>query len=117
MFDWQPMDKTPAEILKILLKPTADIRTCKAPPNNISHNVCFLLDTSYLESQNDWKCDDMGAWTNNGVKRIQLALRTDGDIVPVDSPFEGYTLKRVYYKNKSSPDLKKVVSSLQGKKY
>lgn len=117
MFDWQPVNKTPAEILKILLKPTSDIRTCKVPPNSISHNVCFLLNSSGLESQNDWKCDDMGSWTNNGVKRIQLALRPDGDVVPVDNACEGYTLKRVYYKNKSSPDLKKVVSFLQGKKY
>ena len=63
---------------------------------------------------NDWKCDDMGAWKNNGVQRIQLALRPNGDVVPVDNSNEGYTLKRTYFKNKSSPDLKKVVSFLPG---
>jgi hypothetical protein len=106
------MNKTPSEILKILLKPTADNTTCKVPPHNISHNVSFLLDRSGLESMNDWKCDDMGAWKNNRVRGIQL--RANGDVVPVDNSNEGYTLKRTYFKNKSSPDLKKVVSFLPG---
>ena len=92
----------------------ADNRTCKIAPRNISPNVSFLLDTTGLESINDWKCDDMGAWKNNGVQRIQLALRPDGEVVPADNLDMGYTLKRTYFKNKSSPDLKKVVSFLPG---
>ena len=107
------MNKTPPEILKILLKPMAGNTTCKIPPRNISHNVSFLLDTD-LESINDWKCDEMGAWKNNGVQRIQLALGPDGEVVPADNLDNGYTLKRTYFKNKSSPDLKKVVSFLPG---
>ena len=108
------MKKSPSDILSILLKPIAENTTCTVPPHNISHNVSFLLDTSGLESKNDWKCDDMGSWKNNGVQRIQLALRPDGDIVPVDNPNEGYTLKRTYFKNNSSPDLRKIVSFLPG---
>ena len=89
----------------------------KVSPHNISHNVSFLLDTSGLESKNDWKCDDMGAWKNNKVQRIQLDIEPGGDVIPVDNSHEGYTLKRVYYKNKSSPDLRKIVSFLPGKKH
>lgn len=117
VFDWKPMNKTTSEIMKILLRPIAENVTCKVPPHNISHNVSFLLDTSGLESKNDWKSDDMGAWKNNKVQRIQLDIEPDGDVIPVDNSHEGYTLKRVYYKNKSSPDLRKIVSFLLGKKH
>lgn len=112
VFDWKPMNKTTSEILKILLRPIADNVTCKVPPHNISHNVSFLLDTSGLESKNDWKCDDMGAWKNNKVQRIHLDLEPDRHVVPVDNTHEGYTLKRIYY----NLDLRKIVSFLPGKK-
>ena len=117
VFDWKPMNKTTSEIMKILLRPIAENVTCKVMPHKISHNVSFLLDTSGLESKNDWKCDDMGAWKNNKVQRIQLDIEPGGDVFPVDNSHEGYTLKRVYYKNKSSPDLRKIVSFLPGKKH
>lgn len=114
VFDWQPKNKRPADILKILLKPMSDTTTCKVPPHNISHNVCFLIDTSSLESPNDWKCDDMGAWKNNKVHREYLSLLSDGDVVTVNKDEATYTLKRVYYVNKSSTDLTKIASSLLG---
>lgn len=119
VYDWSPKNKTPAEILKILLKPPEDNTTCKAVPTNISHNVCFLLDASNLESQRDWKCDDMGSWKNNKVQRVDLALTPEGIVVPandyvVEEDFQVYKFKRIYYKNNSSPDLKKVVSFLEG---
>ena len=117
VFDWKPMNKTTSEIMKILLRPIAENVTCTVPPHNISHNVSFLLDTSGLESKNDWKCDDMGAWKNNKVQRIQLDIEPGGDVIPVDNSHEGYTLKRVYYKDKSSPDLRKIISFLPGKKH
>ena len=119
VYDWSPKNKTPGEILKILLKPPEDNTTCKAVPTNISHNVCFLLDASNLESQSDWKCDDMGSWKNNGVQRVELVLTPEQDVLPasvcvVEDDFQVHKLKRIYYKNNSSPDLKKIVSFLEG---
>ena len=91
----------------------------KAVPTNISHNVCFLLDASNLKSQSDWKCDDMGSWKNNGVQRAELVLTPEQDVLPasvcvVEDDFQVHKLKRIYYKNNSSPDLKKIVSFLEG---
>lgn len=118
VFDWQPKNKRRADILKILLKPMSDTTTFQVPPqnisHNISHNVCFLIDTSSLESPNDWKCNDMGAWKNNKVHREYLSLLSNGDVVTVNKDEGTYTLKRVYYADKLSKDLTKIASSLLG---
>ena len=119
VFDWTSKAKTPIEVLEILLKPPEHLTTCRTAPNNVSHNVCFLVNVASLKSRNDWKSDDMGAWKNNGVQYYQFGVK-DGSVFPVASSLceDGtslYTVKRVYYKNKSSPDLRKIVSILEGK--
>ena len=114
--DWNPKDKSPIDIVQILLKSNDEDRTCKVVPNCISHNACFLLDTTSLQSENDWKSDDMASWRNNGIQQypyvlidnnMNLANKVVGD-------FEKYILKRTYYKNNSSPDVKRIVSTLKG---
>ncbi len=117
VFDWANKIKTPIEILNILLKPTDSRTTCSSVPNNIAHNVCFLVDKESLQSSNDWKSDDMGSWRNNGVQNFHLGMQgesvfyLEGDDATQDG-ISQYTLKRTYYKNKSSPDLRKIVSFL-----
>ena len=121
-----PIYKTGTNILsqekkvKALLRPYPQERLCQIIPRNISNNVTFLLDVSTsCKSWDDWKCDDMGAWRNNGVKRNIFShvngvvkARQQGD----ESSKNGtaYTLIRMYYKNKTSDDLKKCVSYLEG---
>ena len=61
----------------------------------------------------------MGSWKNNKVQRVDLALTPEGIVVPandyvVEEDFQVYKFKRIYYKNNSSPDLKKVVFFLEG---
>ena len=81
--------------------------------------MCFLVDKKSLQSGNDWKSDDMGSWRNNGVQHFHLGMQgesvfyMDGDDEMQDNVNQ-YTLKRTYYKNKSSPDLRKIVSFLEG---
>lgn len=119
VFDWANKVKTPVEILDILLKPSDSRTTCSSVPNNIAHNVCFLVDKESLQSGNDWKSDDMGSWRNNGVQHFHLGMQgdsvfnLDGDDKIRDNVIQ-YTIKRTYYKNKSSHDLRKIISFLEG---
>ncbi|KAK3703425.1 hypothetical protein QZH41_014261 [Actinostola sp. cb2023] len=104
--------------VEALLSPHPTERTCQVVPTNISNNVTFLLDATKLNSWADWKCDDMGAWRNNGVKRTQFSHK-DGHVTALRkrgrlNSGNVYTLVRIYYKNKTSPDLKKSVSYLEG---
>ena len=62
----------------------------------------------------------MGSWKNNGVQHHRFCLHK-GNIFAVvddyDPVLKGkkYTVKRNYFKVKSSPDLKKCASYLEGK--
>ena len=80
VFDWGCKFKSPVEIIKLLLKPNDSGLTCTAVPYNIASNVCFIDDVSFLSSKNDWKCDDMGVWRNNGVQSPHFILEHDGEV-------------------------------------
>ncbi|CAB4040557.1 Hypothetical predicted protein [Paramuricea clavata] len=65
VYQWGSENTSSGDVLKILLKPVEEALLCKKPPKSVSHNVCFLLDTTLLKSSNDWKCDDLGSWKHN----------------------------------------------------
>lgn len=100
-------------------------RLCVSQPVNVSHNVTFLIDNAKVKDPNDLKCDDMGAWKHSGTcKRCcQVKLNKDGKVKHVifkenESEVRGintYTLKRMYYVNRSSSDVRKVMYALEGK--
>ena len=117
MYDWTPAGKNPVEIFEVLMKPPDENLTCTVP-NCVSRNVSFLVDSSSLMSWADWKSDDMGCWKNNGVQELGFALNAENICVPVnekrDEGAETYSMKRIYYKNKASPDVKKIASYLTG---
>ena len=118
VYDWSPKVKKPIEIFEILIKPAEDATTCKILPHCISHNVCFLVDATHLKSQNDWKSDDMGSWKNNGVQHLPFVLQDEmvysADEIQSECDGKLYTMKRIYFKNKSSPDVREIVSFLEG---
>ena len=58
----------------------------------------------------------MGAWKNNGVQRQILPTpKSEEAFEENPNPCAEHSMKRIYLKNKSSPDLKKIVSFLEGK--
>ena len=83
----------------------------------MSHNVAFLVNNAKIKDLNDLKCDDMGVWEHNGSpkrlfqarfdktwrgKRYHICRRNECEVVG-----STYALKRVYYVNKSSSDVRK----------
>ena len=117
VYDWATNVKTLKEVLPILLMQPNPNKTCTRIPTSVSDDVCFLLDTTKLKCQQDWKCDDMGAWKNNGVQRqiLSTPISEEEPLEENPTPCAEHSLKRIYLKNKSSPDLKKFVSFLEGK--
>lgn len=105
------------------MKPAEDVTTCKSVPSLISHNVCFLLDVRNLASKNDWKSDDMGSWKNNGAQHLRYHVGQNNEDVILENDESKekagkmFTMKRIYYKNNSSPDVKKIASFLEGMYY
>lgn len=111
---------SPREAVQILLAPLQGGKFCKTTPRGIRHNVTFLVDRTHLKHEDDIKSDDMGAWRNNGVHKYRFAIDEEGDLCQLDDDDMPatesviYNLKRLYYKNKSSPDLKKNFYVIQG---
>jgi hypothetical protein len=125
VFAWRREPLQFEQIIEILLGEHDAERLCVSQPVNVSHNVTFLVDNSKVKDLNDLKCDDMGAWEHNGSPRRTFQVRLDklGKVKDVifkekESEVGGtdtYRLKRVYYVNKSSGDVRKIMSTLEGK--
>ena len=86
---------------------------------NVAHNCVFMVDLDRLPHHEDVKCDNLGSWRNNGIKTRIYEINEDGypeliDDEEVLAETETYTLRRVYYKNKTADDLKKYTMSLKG---
>ncbi|CAB4017313.1 Mitogen-activated kinase kinase kinase A [Paramuricea clavata] len=115
VYEWATKVKSVDKVLPILLMEPTFATTCTRVPTAISDDVCFLIDTSKLSSHTDWKCDDMGAWKNNGVQRHKLRTPiSDEDLLENEHvTINEHTVKRIYFKNNSSPDLRKYVTFLE----
>ena len=87
-------------------------------PLVISNNVIFLISNANFKNVRDIVCDEMGAWKHNGspLKRFDVDKSTRSlKIMPSKAnDLNSYILKRIYYENKSSPDLRKIVSTVIG---
>ena len=91
---------------------------CTSQPLMISNNVTFLISNANFKNVRDIVCDEMGAWKHNGspLKRFDVDKCTRSlkiMLIKVNDP-NSYILKRIYYENKSSPDLRKIVSTVIG---
>lgn len=111
------------ESVNIILDPelTPDF-VCKRVPTAVDCNSVFLVDMSELAHPKDIVCDDMGSWKWGGSYRVWLTLdeagcvEIFGKVLPTreksNLPF--YRVWRRYYLCKSSPDLKKLVVTIEG---
>ena len=84
----------------------------------ISNNATFLISNANFKNVRDIVGDEMGAWKHNGspLKRFDVDKSTRSlNIMPskANEP-NSYVLKRIFYENKSSPDLRKIVTTVIG---
>lgn len=96
---------------------------CKRLPIGVNCNSIFLVDMCCLANPKDIVCDDMGSWRWGGSYRVWLKVNEFGGITVLgkdlpkqksdDFPF--YRIWKRYYVNKSSPDLKKLIVTIEGK--
>lgn len=126
IFSWKKKAYSHYVLVKILLRKHETERLCVSPPVKIAHNVAFLIDNSKLKNQDDIKCDDMGSWKRSGTPKNKYRVKQNEDervkeitnvsateYLPGDP--ELYTLRRTYYVNNSSNDVRKVIATLLGK--
>ena len=124
VFAWRREPYQFEQLVRILLGEHEAERLCVSQPVNVSHNVAFLVNNAKIKDLNDLKCDDMGVWEHNGSPKRLFQARFDkrGEvkgIIFAENECEvvgsTYALKRVYYVNKSSSDVRKIMSTIEGK--
>lgn len=107
--------------MNIILDPelTSDF-ICKRLPISVDCNSVFVVDMSQLAHPRDIVCDDMGSWKWGGSYRVWLEVDEIGCVkilgkkLPEKSDLPFYRVWKRYYVNKSSPDLKKLVITIEG---
>ena len=110
-FSWE-------EIAKIMLRKYDKEQVCLSQSINVSNNVSFLLDHSKFQNKIDIMFDNMGVWKLTGSPKICLTLSDETSNISkcyTNNSGEGskvYTLKQVYYRNTSSGDVRKIVSTV-----
>ena len=106
-------------VVELLLQPNENA-VARAVPTSVNINSSFLVDAR-CTSRTFWQM--IGAWTTNRTKK--LFYRAASKIKPVmkvaTEYFDDhknrsvYRATRMYYRNKSSPDLQKIIVYLTGK--
>ena len=112
-FSWE-------EIAKILLRKYVRSK-CLSQSINVSNNVSFLPDHSKFQNESDIMYDNTGVWKLTGSPKIRFTLSDETPDISkcyTNNSGEGskvYTMKQVYYRNTSSGDVRKIVSTVYGK--
>ena len=120
VFKWCSSPIASEGALLLLIRPCEENLVATATPRNIAHNCVFMVNLDRLPHQEDVKCDNLGSWRNNGITNCMYEMNEDGYPALLDEEAasreatDTYTLRRVYYKNKAAPELKKYIISLKG---
>ena len=119
----KPKLLTTFEIMNSILDPELSEQSiCKHVPIAVNCNADFLVDMSKLGSSGDIACDDMGSWKWGGSYRKWLSVDDIGDVfviekakpVSPDPKLCYYRIWKRYYENKSIPDVKKIIVTIEG---
>ena len=121
VFSWKTQPYQWDETGKILLGSYKEEYLCKSQPTDVSNNVTFSVSNSSFKNMKDILFSDMGAWKHNGspLKYFVVGKSSgNNDLKSSATKDPGcYILKRIYYQNISSPDLRKIVATISGISY
>jgi len=112
------------KVVDILLHPRNDA-VARAVPTSVCINAAFVVDTSakYVGHIKNVLADDLGAWHPTGTKQqfyrapskrnpLQKATKEEFD---KSTNARVYRCTRSFFRNKSAPDLQRIVIYLTGK--
>ena len=109
--------------INIILDPDLQAEfVCKYVPISVNRNSVFLVDMNHLSDPRDIMCDDMGSWKWGGSYRMWLEVDDIGDVKVLGKEIPQqekddlpcFRIWKRYYNNKSSPDVKKLVVTVEG---
>ena len=111
VLSWKTQSYQWDEIVKTLLGSYEEEYLCKSQPTDVSKNVTLLIPNS------SFKNDTRASKHNGSSLKYFVVDKSSGnnDLKPSAMKDPGcYILKRIYYQNISSPDLRKIVAAISG---
>ncbi len=113
------------KVVELLLQPNEDA-VARVVPTSVSMNASFVVDTNapHVIHFKNILADDLGAWATNGTKKLyfRASTKTKPVMKADEVSFKNlqknrfiYQATRMYFRNKSSPDLQKIVVYLTGR--
>jgi hypothetical protein len=119
---YQEGRKTGMEMIKVvelLLQPNEEDAVALVVPTAVSMNASFVVDTNapHVIHFKNILADDLGAWATNGTKKLyfRASTKTKPVMKADEVSFKNqknhfiYRATRMYFRNKSSPDLQRIV--------
>ncbi len=111
------------KVVEILFQPDEEA-VARAVPTSVAMNAVFVIDISspHVMHYKNILADDLGAWMANGTKTqyYRAPGKTRPPITVTKDAFKDaggrniYRATRRFYRNKSSPDLQRVIIDLTG---
>ena len=113
-------------VVEILLQPNENA-VAQAVPTSVSINAVFVVDVAspHVMHYKNVLADDLGAWMAIGTKhkyyrvpsKTRIPIAVNNDVFNDASERHVYRATRRFYRNKSSPDLQRIIIDLTGKLY
>ena len=95
---------------------------CKAQPTQISHNVTFVVDCSYLAKVKDQylRVDDMDVWISKGSRKTCFTANISVGCVSIDLKGKGdnhFVMHRSWHTHGTSEDFCRLTVFIEGKHF
>ena len=111
------------ELARILLIDSAvpQQKVCTKQPIHVCHNVAFVVDLHALDEPKDIRADENGVWQCNGSPVTYVSIHGQSTNTKIfrrqnmGSHSHHYKVSRTYYCHSSSPDFRRVITTVQGK--
>ena len=93
-------------------------KICSKQPVRVSHNVSFVVDLHALDDPKDIRADENGVWQRNGSLVTYVSIHghsTDAKIFRhknMGLHSHHYKVSRTYYRHSSSPDFRRVITTV-----
>ena len=114
----------PHQLIQLLLDtPSTDDSVCKKRPAAVENQAVFIINWTSFHSFNDMKADEKGAFDHKGTPSRYLKVEHSASGKMKNASLctkqqrddDVYCLTRMYYLHKHSPEVRKIIATVQGK--
>lgn len=94
-------------------------KICSTQPVRVCHNVSFIVNLDNLNDHHDIRADENGVWQRKGSPVAYVSVHTKGSKTNIIrrnrmGHSNCFKLARVYYRHSTSPDFRRIITTVYG---